>query len=87
MCIICPRGCTGDADTELEVEGNEGEKCIQEKGEGERGEWEWDKGRAGLGRALGGEPSVGLWRQKGKPRPIPLGGNRGAAGEEVLEVA
>ena len=47
---------------------------MRERGEGERGEWEWDKG--GLGRALGGEPSVGLSRRKGKPRPIPVGGGR-----------
>ena len=35
---------------------------------------EWDEG--GLGRALGGEPSVGLSRRKGKLRPIPVGGGR-----------
>ena len=51
------------------MEGDEGEKCMRE-----RGEWEWDEG--GLGRALGGGPSVGLSRWKGKPRPIPVGGGR-----------
>ena len=56
------------------MEGDEGEKCMREREEGERGEWEWDEG--GLGRALGGEPSVGLSRRKGKPRPIPVGGGR-----------
>ena len=86
-CIIHPRGCTGDADVELEVEGNEGAKCMRERGEGERGEWEWDEGWGGLGGVLGREPSVGLSRQKEKPRPIPVGGSRGAAGEEALEVA
>ena len=39
VCIIHLRRCTGDADAELEVEGNEWEKCMRE-----RGEWEWDEG-------------------------------------------
>ena len=78
VCIIHLRRCTGDADAELEVEGNEWEKCMRE-----REEWEWDEGRGGLGGVLGGEPSVGLLRRKGKLRPIPMEIGRASCRERV----